>query len=169
MSLKVHGVTWTFTHPNTYPPCYACLCGTQNTVASHYTQRPNIWMTPPRQPRCAAIGPGKHYRVCMHNVIGRHLTPSSSCLQGFVAVPIIQAVGRPQLEDYWMMGLFLEHTFFLDEGWTLGFRCQLQTKFNVALFCIKVICIELQLLSWCKDWTVINIFSQASLGLGFQL
>ena len=34
---------------------------------------------PPLPPPSRRNGAGKHYRVCMHSVIGRHLTPCSCC------------------------------------------------------------------------------------------
>ena len=34
---------------------------------------------PPPLPPSRRNGAGKHYRVCMHSVIGRHLTPCSCC------------------------------------------------------------------------------------------
>ena len=34
---------------------------------------------PPPPPPSRRNGAGKHYRVCMHSVIGRHLTPCSCC------------------------------------------------------------------------------------------
>ena len=55
------------------------LRGALFAAAARCLPPPPTLPPPPPLPPSRRNGAGKHYRVCMHSVIGRHLTPCSCC------------------------------------------------------------------------------------------